>query len=381
MTWKELKLLASDWGVLVTLFILPTIFLLVMSQVMAGLFSQGNLPLVTVTNSDRGPVAARIIQLLQASDSLQLQLEPNRNLAEQQVTERRVIAALIFPANFSSDVFSAQASGALELLADPATPLQVLAPVQGLIQGTAERTLAEAVVLKRLQKQPEILRTLKLPQLQLTTSYTLGNGTPEERPNSLQQNVPAWTIFGIFFIVSTLGLSMLRERDTGTLLRLQMVPVAPAWLLIGKLLPFWLVNMLQAALMFAVGVGVLHFDMGTHLLALLAITAATAATATSMGLMLATFFRSAEQLSSVANVSVVILAALGGILVPTFVMPLPLRLVATLIPQNWALVGYQNVLLRNQDIGGILPQIGMLLFFTCCFFLIALSRLQQACGE
>lgn len=123
--------------------------------------------------------------------------------------------------------------------------------------------------------------------------------------------------------------------------------------------------------MFALGILGLGLQVGGQWIALVAVTLAAAFVATSLGLLIATLFETPEQLGSIASVLVVVLAALGGILVPGFVMPEWLRKVALFTPQYWALEGYQNVLLRHS---GVLLEVGMLLGFGALFFGLATWR-------
>ncbi|MBC8121301.1 MAG: ABC-2 transporter permease [Gemmatimonadaceae bacterium] len=405
LTWKDLKVLAVDRAALAILFLLPTIFLVVMNLALQGLYSQGNLPTVAVVNLDQGKTAERVLDQLTDSGSLRLERVRDRATAEERVKARSVVAAVLFDANFSRAV-EAQATNrtgdiAIELIVDPAAPLQVVAPVRGAIDGAAAQTVAEEIIPMQLEDRlervansiedpqarrllPEILGPMQQAlqdlhggQVKLKSTGPAGTVVGEKRPDSLQQNVPAWTIFGIFFIVNVLALSILRERQYGTFTRLQGLPLSPVVLLAGKLLPFYLINLVQAALMFAIGSGILKLDLGSSPLGLVAITLAVAGVATSLGLLLATFFETPEQLGGIASLLVVVLAALGGILVPTFVMPDFMRTIALLTPQSWALEGYQNILLRGGDVTSVLAPVGVLVLFAAGFFTIAVWRLRS----
>src|SRR5437763_13799065 len=77
------------------------------------------------------------------------------------------------------------------------------------------------------------------------------------QPNAVTHNVPAWTLFGVFFIAQQLAASILEEKKLGTFRRLLAAPVSRAGILIGKLVPYLLLNLAQVTVMFAVGVLVL----------------------------------------------------------------------------------------------------------------------------
>jgi ABC-2 type transport system permease protein len=65
------------------------------------------------------------------------------------------------------------------------------------------------------------------------------------------------------------------------------------------------------------------------------------------------------------------MAALGGVMVPLFVMPPVMQKIATYSPMNWGLEGLINVLLRNGDVASVLPQVGRLAGFTTLMLVIA----------
>jgi ABC-2 type transport system permease protein len=385
LTWKEFKVLMSNKGTLILLFGMPVIFLFVMTLALDGLYNQNNLPKIAIVDQDKGSLTKEILAEIDKSESLEIVTFESRQEAEQSINRQQSLMAILFPKDFSK---SAKNGGTIGLISDPTAPLQVIAPLRGIVSGAAERALGRQIVIGELntkissqikdlasrQKLLISLADLKFPSIQFEERST---STEDIKPNSRQQNVPAWTIFGIFFIVGTLGLSFLQEQQTGTFMRLRTVPLSPVVLLIGKLLPFYIINLLQAALLFIIGIAILHLNPGVEILALLIITIETAAVATSLGLLLATYFQNTEQLNNIANVGMVILAALGGILVPLHVMPTPLKVFARCVPQYWALVAYQDILLRGKHLLEIGLPLTILFLFASCFFGLALARLRR----
>ena len=60
----------------------------------------------------------------------------------------------------------------------------------------------------------------------ITIDRKFSSGTTEQSiPSSSQHNVPAWTLFAMFFMVVSLGTNIVKERNSGTFLRLQTMPV------------------------------------------------------------------------------------------------------------------------------------------------------------
>ena len=199
-----------------------------------------------------------------------------------------------------------------------------------------------------------------------------GMGTGRH-PTATEQNVPAYTIFGVFFIVLTLAVSFVQEKKEGTFQRILSAPLAPAALLLGKLLPYLLVNLIQIALMFAIGVVLFGMHLG-NIPALLVVSLALALVANGMGLMVASVGRTEAQVSALSVLLAITLSALGGMMVPAFVMPSTMRTLSLFTPHAWALSGYHDVIVRGLGIEQVLPETGVLLAFAAGFFLIALWR-------
>ncbi|HKC25721.1 MAG TPA: ABC transporter permease [Thermoanaerobaculia bacterium] len=205
-----------------------------------------------------------------------------------------------------------------------------------------------------------------------------GTHTPGQ-PNAVTHNVPAWTLFGVFFIAQQLAASILEEKKLGTFRRLLAAPVSRAGILIGKLVPYLLLNLAQVAVMFAVGVLVLPL-LGaprlviSHPLALAAISIAASLSATGLGLLIASLAKTTEQIGGLGSLLVVTMAALGGVMVPSSVMPDSMRTLGLATPHAWALRAYQDVLVRDAGLAHVLPGIAALLGFALVFFGVAVWR-------
>ncbi len=196
-------------------------------------------------------------------------------------------------------------------------------------------------------------------------------------PNSVQHNVPAWTIFAMFFIVIPLTGNLIKERESGTTLRLRVMPGSYAHVLSSKIFVYLVVCLIQFFLMMLVGIVILPLfglpalDPGHQKSALLVLAVSTALAATGYGVLLGTVATTHEQAASFGSVSVVILAAIGGIWVPVFIMPAFMQKLSRLSPLNWGLEGFYDVFLRGSGIVEILPYVGLLLGFFLVMLLAA----------
>jgi len=193
-----------------------------------------------------------------------------------------------------------------------------------------------------------------------------GSAEPSSHINSVQHNVPAWAIFGMFFIVVPLSGHIIREREQGSSMRVRLIPGAEQGVGIGRVLFNTLVCCIQFVVMCAVGRWLLpHFGLpaltlGAHPSALVPIVVATAICATSFGYCLGMIFRSGAQALPFGSIAIVILSALGGIWVPVELLPPVLQTIAKISPLHWALTGVQTVILRDGGWGDMALPVSVL---------------------
>ncbi|RTD87531.1 ABC transporter permease [Variovorax atrisoli] len=202
--------------------------------------------------------------------------------------------------------------------------------------------------------------------------------TAGPRPTSVQQNVPAWLVFGMFFVVASLSSLFVQERSSGALGRLQSLGVSRGMLLASKALPYLGVNAVQAVLMLAAGIWFMPLIggdalslAGIHWGALLLSLAAVSMAAVSLSLALACVVRSHAQAATLGPMVNVLMAAAGGIMVPKFVMPGFMQRLVEISPMNWGLEALLTVLLRGGGVADTLPQVGRLVAFAALMFVVA----------
>jgi ABC-2 type transport system permease protein len=188
-------------------------------------------------------------------------------------------------------------------------------------------------------------------------------------PNAVQQNVPAWLVFAMFFVVVPLSSAFLIERQQGTLMRLRMMNLKPVQLLLGKLVPYYFVNQLQMLVMIIVGMAIVpilggqRFNMPHSIAGLIIISSACSIAAIGFALLVATLVKTSMQATTIGGVINIIFGALGGIMVPKFVMPGPMQALTYVSPMSWGLEGFLDVFLRRSPWQAVLPEAGCLSFF------------------
>lgn len=180
-------------------------------------------------------------------------------------------------------------------------------------------------------------------------------------PNSVQHNVPAWTIFAMFFIIIPLTGNLIREKESGLATRLQLMPGSRFQSLGAKIAVYTGVGLVQFVIILLIAKLVFplfqlpSLVIGPEKIALMMMALATTLAATGYSVLVGTVARTHDQAAVFGMVSVIILAAIGGIWVPVFMMPNLMQKLSIVSPLNWSLDGFYDILLRG---GGLLDIAG-----------------------
>ena len=199
-----------------------------------------------------------------------------------------------------------------------------------------------------------------------------------ETSDVYHQLVPGFTVMFVFFLVNIMARSFIHERQLGTLNRLRIAPLSPSSLLIGKTAPFFIVSLIQTAVLFLAGRFVWGMTWGNQPWLLLPVVVTTSLSATALGLLVATLVRTDSQVSAYANVVVITMAGISGCFVPRDWLSESMQRVSKATPHAWALIGYHEILSAEAPSLGVVTQsCGMLLGFSLLFFLLGCLRFSR----
>ena len=374
---KELRALGRDWHGLLVLFAMPAVFILVMSLALRDTFQPPTLELGAPLLLDEAQTDASRALLTAWQQTPAQMVNRDRSALEQSLRQRAALWAIVITPAFAAETTAAD-TAVVEVWAEPGLPMAALAAAQAQV----ERELALARARQLFASQPVL--ALQLEQLPSVTARHVASNANQAALTATQQSVPAWLTFAMFFVVIPLSTIVIAERNHGTLMRLATMRISPLQVLLGKLLPFYGVNLIQTGLMLLVGRFVVPAFGGDALhlqvnpLALLLIASAVSLAALGFGLLIASYAKSIEQATTIGGVSNILFGALGGIMVPALVMPPFMRELAQYSPMNWGLEGFLTVFLRGGDSATVLPYVGLLLALCVSCLLIASRVLAKA---
>lgn len=401
---KEFLLLKRDLGGLIILFIMPLVLVITVTLIQDSTFktiSDNKIPILLVDN-DNGSVSKTVFDNLEKSNLFSVITQIDNKTITEEVAKEAVYKgkfqlAIIIPKNLSVD---------LQTKIDQ--NVQNIVSKMGLTETDSTAQTEKPKVIKekevKLYFDPAVQMSFKnavmssidkmISQIETKSIYTtfqnqLGEGTvefdqksfitfkeiipkinnKEVRPNSVQHNVPAWTLFAIFFIVIPLSINIVKEKSQGTFVRLLTNPVSNLVVIIGKTITYSAICMIQFYMMVAVAVflfphiGLPSLNIEGHLFLMSVVALFSGFAAIGFGILLGTVANTQEQSAPFGATSVLILAAVGGVWVPVFAMPTIMQYIAKSSPMNWGLEAFYDVLLRNVSFLEIIPKISLLFLF------------------
>ena len=413
---KDLQILTRDKVGLIFMFVMPIILAIVITATQNSTFelvNKNKVPLL-LCNRDNGESGKQLVSAIEKVGMFEVKkvmADQTEKQLSDRMHEKDALIAIIIPPDFSARLEArakATASKALNNLglqtdsikmsSDSLQPINLLYhPVlqqsfRQSIQG-ALRSALQIVQTKQVLKslyfdlnEKEIPDTL---EAEIVNNQVGINETPISRdgsktiPNATQHNIPAWTIFAMFFVVISLGSSVVREKLSGSFIRLKTLPTNYLLALLSKQITYLFVTLLQAAVIFAIGswlfpsLGLPKLNLPADLLGLFIVSFMCGWCAVSFAICIGVFAQTQEQANGIGAVSIVMLAAIGGLLVPAFAMPQSFQHIIKLSPLHWCLEAYYGLFLEGGKLQDILLNILPLLGITVLIQLIALYGLKR----
>lgn len=405
--WKEILLLKRDLGGIVIIFVMPLVLIITITLIQDSSFKSlegTKIPLILV-DYDKSDVSKIIADGLSKSKSFDVVTQNfDEKEARKAVFDGSFQMAIVIPKDLTKNmnesinykvetIVSSLGVGAetdttkikgnlpqpkeIHLYFDPATSAAFKSGVKSSINemmATIENQKVYAAFQEQLGTQDDISFDQKFISFKEITPRSETTALP----NSVQHNVPAWALFAIFFIVVPLSINLVKEKNQGTIIRILSNHTPYFIHVLGKTFTYLMICMIQFLLMLIVGIYLFpflnlpQFSVAGILPELLFVTFFAGLAAIGFGILLGTLANTQEQSAPLGATSVVILAAIGGIWVPVFLMPEFMQTVSKFSPMNWGLNAYYDIILRNGTFADVLPEVASLFAFYSVTVLIAL---------
>jgi ABC-2 type transport system permease protein len=399
--YKEFLLLKRDLGGVIILFVMPLVLIIAVTLIQDSTFKKvtdAKIPILLV-NNDNGKVSKSVYENLEKSDVFSvITTIDDQTITEIQAKEAvfkgQFQLAIVIPQNLSSDLqtkidqnvekiissFSETdttkkvtpkiiSQKEVKLYFDPAVQLSFKNAVMSSIDKMISQIETQSIYTAFQDQMGESVASFKQKSFITFKEIVPQKGDQEIIPNSAQHNVPAWTLFAIFFIVIPLSINIVKEKNQGTFVRLRTNPVSYTIVLAGKTIMYVIICMIQFYMMVIVAVflfpqiGLPALNVEDNLILMSIVALFSGFAAIGFGILVGTIAKTQEQSAPFGATATIVLAAIGGIWVPVFAMPKIMQIIAKCSPMNWGLNAFYDVLLRNANLLDIVPEISLLFLF------------------
>ncbi len=403
---KELILLINDKLGLTLMFVLPLLLVFIITIIQDSAFKivNNNQISMLISNHDKGELGSKLSNMLAESgmfnvvetdaiDSLQL---------KERIAKNEALTGIHISKDFSQKLADLSSSISTQMLKDfgigdgevkevsypsimfvhdPVLQESYCLSVIGMIYAHMGNMESSRMVESIYSEMGETAVPENIKQ-NITRNHIQIERIPASKnekmltPNATQHNVPAWTVFAMFFMVVSLGTNIVKERNSGSFVRIKTMPSSFTIILISKQVVYMVVGVLQVLLIFSMGAYVFpHIQLPVlylpgNIIGMLVITFLSAIAAVSYSLMIGALTKTQEQANGIGAISIIILAALGGVWVPTFVMPEYMQVLSRLSPLNWCIEGYYILFLKNGNWNDLYRVILVLVSFSIVFQLL-----------
>lgn len=312
---------------------------------------------VVIVDHAKDDASRSLIERISASNYFEIQEDVmDRARMETAFKEGKIKLAILFPANFQHDLRH-QNQAPIQLIADASDPnyaTTLTNYVSSIIQDY-QSELNETVALP-YRITPEI-RMLYNPQLK---------GAPNFVPGVMAL---------VLMLVSVMmtAISIVREKETGTMEILLVSPFKPVWVILSKAVPYLILSLVNVLSIVLMSVFVLQLPVEGSWLLLFAESTLFIITCLTLGIFISIKTKSQQ---------VAMLISLMGMLLPTMMfsgfmfpienMPMPLQVISNIVPAKWFYIIVKSIMIKGLGLAAIWKETLILSGIALFFFVISL---------
>ncbi|WP_170530227.1 ABC transporter permease [Ruegeria arenilitoris] len=369
---KELLQLRRDRMTFAMVVMIPLIQLLLFGYAINTNIRHIPVGIVDQADSSLSRTLAQIVQATQVVTITEVFSTPEE--AEQAITESTVRAAFIIPPDVDDRLARSPSIG---LGLPNATNQTSSRPVAHWIVDGSDTMVASAIKSLRSMPLTELLR--QPPNRQVPTFEVTLYFNPEQR--SAVNIVPG--LVGVILTMTMIlftSAAIVRERERGNMEMLINTPVKSIELMIGKIIPYIFLGLLQVAIILGLGHFLFDVPINGGMIPLLVVTLLFIIASLSLGLVISTLAQ--NQLQSMQMTIFVLLPSIlmSGFMFPFDGMPKPVQVIAQVLPATHFMEMIRGVVLRDATLYALRGDILWMIGFAVLGMLAATLRFKKRLG-
>jgi len=372
---KDLKLFLHDKRSVLLTFLLPVILitLFALAYGSIGSYDGRSEPVeLLVADLDMTSSSKEIVNRIDSLEDIAVVVSDSVKSREL-VIKGEFVSALIIGQGFQDSLMYGN-SIPVELIYDRSREMEIGILQQNLISTIMSFTgeiIVNSSIERYVQEQfPDIdkdtreaiMKTVKRKDdNSLAVKWTSIVGERNDTKLGLIQAVAGTAILMLLFSVAGVGTSILEEKENGTIKRLLYSPLKGSTILYSKMLFAFFISVLQLTAMFIFAWLVLKMDMSVSMSGLILMIISTSFAVSSLGIFLAAIAKTRHQAQNLSTIIILVMSAIGGSMIPMFIMPAILQKIALISVNYWGIQGFYDLFWRVLPLEEILPKILVLI--------------------
>jgi len=360
VTRKEFNHIVRDRSTLILVLFTPTLVLLLMAYALT--VDLKNIP-IAVLDFDRTQTSQVFIQQITAGQDLDIYAyATSMDEINSMMMQGKIKAALIIAPGFASDL-QALKGIPLQVVIDGTEPESGQFAVEHIAQRAEE--FIDSALTRQLQAQGLSVNSLQPLDLRIQTWYN-----PDLKPRNAL--IPGLISMVLGFPALSVALTLAHEREHGTLEQLLATPIGRAELLIGKILPYILVGLINVILIPLFSIAWFHISLNGSFLLFFVLSAIFMFAVLSMGMIVGVFMRT--QAAALAMSFLVLFFPgffLTGIFFPLASMPEEVRMESLFLPGTHYAIITRGIFLPGVGMDVLWPYAVMMVILGVAFTALA----------
>jgi ABC-2 type transport system permease protein len=326
ITRRLLQGFRRDRRTLALLFVAPIVILGLLGYLLRG---SSSAPAVGIANEDTGPLGAQVAQSLRNSSHITTS-DITATDGDAKLKDGSLVAYIVFQSDFTQRATAGNVAPQVHL--EGSQPGEDSPVIQALQQSMI--SLASQVAGRSVSFQPQI-------------TYLYGG------PNydTLDYFGAAFIGLVVFFLVFVITIvSFLNERSQGTLERLMASPLRRGEIVLGYMIGFTVLALVQAAEVLVFSLAILKVQNQGNVFLIFGLEALMAVVAVNLGIFLSMFARSEFQAVQFIPLVIVPQVLLSGIIFPVSSEPRALQVLSDVLPLTYAVNGMRDIMVKGADL-------------------------------
>lgn len=351
---KEFHHVLRDRRTLFILFGMPLAQILIFGFALTNEIKNAS---IVVVDHAKDETSRRITERIASSPYFQIQENvPDQAHMEAAFKEGKIKLAIVFPGNFQNDLLH-QNHAQVQVIADAADPNNAT-------------TLTNYVSSIVQDYQAELNETLAVPYTIVPQVRMLYNPQLKGAPNF----VPGVMALVLMLVsVMMTAISIVKEKETGTMEILLVSPFKPVWVILSKAVPYLFLSLINVLSILLLSTWALQLPVEGSWLLLFAESTLFIITCLTLGIFISIKTKSQQVAMLISLMGMMLPTVMfSGFMFPIENMPVPLQIISNVVPAKWFYSIVKSIMIKGVGIEGIWKETLVLCGITLFFFVVSI---------